>query len=252
MKFTEANITRALALYFDWTKRPFFANVHLFDWEMDACILTDSGYLWEVEIKCTLADWRADQHKAKWKSRHIDKVSRMYYAVPWTLLDKVPEFVPDHVGLIGLYISDCGTEVRARLHREGKSKRGYTIEPAKMQQLYRSTYYKYWNQVQPLEVKDQESCNPTSSTYSPQSESSQSLSEWSGSSPISPVAPAASASSTGATSSAPVPQSGAHSAKAGTPAGTTPTSSAPIAPTSSPATPAASPLLTNPWASTHW
>lgn len=180
--FTEGQAQRALAQFFDWASgKKVFINAFLFDWEMDCCVVTDSGYIWEVEVKCTLADWKADVDKDKWKSKHIDKVSRLYYAVPWTLVDKVPDFVKDHVGLITLHVNAEGNGLYAKLHREAKSKRGYTLTYEKEIQLYRSTYFKYWGKISPAESKEEQACYIDLETDSEASSPS-----WQGPSPISP------------------------------------------------------------------
>lgn len=158
--FTEGTAQRALARYFDWQQKPVFINAFLFSWEMDVCVVTDAGYIWEIEVKTSIEDWRADQFKDKWKHPDIAKVSRLYYAVPWTLIDKIPAFVGDHIGIIALHVNNNGKGLVARLHREAKSKRGYTLPPAKMIQLYRTTYFKYWGQIAP-QLEDAELCQIT-------------------------------------------------------------------------------------------
>lgn len=156
--FNETQAQRAIAQFFDWTEKKVFINAYLFSWEMDVCVITDSGYVWEIEIKTSLADWRADATKDKWKSKDIQKISRFYYAVPWTLLKSIPEHVPEHVGIIALHVAADGKTLVAKPFRDSKSKRGYTLTDQKYRQLFNSVYHRYWRQISPMEEKEDQSC----------------------------------------------------------------------------------------------
>jgi hypothetical protein len=146
-KFTERRAQQALAVLFEWDgPKKCFVNVCMYDWEMDFCVLTPAGYLWEVEVKCTVADWKADLHKSKWDSRHRKNINRFYYAVPHPLISKTPDFVPEHVGLISLHINDQGG-VSAQLYREAKPFNKNKISPADIIRLFKTTYYKYWRDI---------------------------------------------------------------------------------------------------------
>lgn len=122
-----------------------FPNVHYGVSEMDLAIVTKGArLLWEVEVKLSLSDWRADEHKRKWQMPQFrSKVARMYYAVPTRLLENVPPFVAPEVGLLALErgrVSTC---------RSARSRRG--CEPVSSQQLislFESTHYRFWRERQ--------------------------------------------------------------------------------------------------------
>lgn len=138
--FTEGRAVCALARYFDWSRNMMFPNVHFCGGEMDLAVVTRSRYLWEVEIKRTLADWRADEHKDKWSKPVRRYVSRFYYAVPPKLQGQVPAFVPPEAGLLvidGWHVR----EVRTARRRVSPK-----LTHEHMHTLLASTYNRFWRQ----------------------------------------------------------------------------------------------------------
>lgn len=120
-----------------------FPNVHWGLSEIDLAVVTKrSRLLWEVEVKLTLADWRADEHKAKWARLNMRRtVARMYYAVPRDLLEHCPPFVPPETGLIALW-DGRASEVRA-----AKSVRGTPrVTDAQLLHLMESTHWRFWRE----------------------------------------------------------------------------------------------------------
>jgi hypothetical protein len=65
--------------------------------ETDLLVLTPSGYAWEIEIKTSLADLKADKKKAH--GHYSNKIKRLYFAVPEDLKDKALEHIPERAGL---------------------------------------------------------------------------------------------------------------------------------------------------------
>lgn len=66
--------------------------------ELDICVLTNSGYIWEIEIKVSLQDLKKD--KEKWHGHRSSRVKRLYFAVPSKLERHVVEHAPDRAGII--------------------------------------------------------------------------------------------------------------------------------------------------------
>ena len=88
-----------LALYYSgiWNKRQdiFVPNLSwgLLNHEADLVILTKSGYLTEVEIKCSWEDFKADFKK---EHEHKDEhVYYLHYCVPESIKDKVISFLEE-------------------------------------------------------------------------------------------------------------------------------------------------------------
>ena len=62
--------------------------------ELDLAVLTKSGRLWEVEIKVSKSDMKADKKKYHGHMDPMNRISRLYFAVPETLkscIDLIPE-----------------------------------------------------------------------------------------------------------------------------------------------------------------
>jgi hypothetical protein len=80
------------------------AGVH----ECDLLILTNSGYLTEVEIKVTKADLVADLKKTH--AHRSDKIKKLFYALPESVLSRpgVKEIIPAHAGIISVDVERWG------------------------------------------------------------------------------------------------------------------------------------------------
>ena len=69
--------------------------------ECDLFILTKTGYCYEVEIKISISDLKADL-----KKRHGHKsksLRRLYFALPEKLFPICIEFIPDHAGILSVH-----------------------------------------------------------------------------------------------------------------------------------------------------
>jgi len=73
-------------------------------WEADLLAISRSGYCTEVEVKCTMEDWRADQHKGKHGHPDVPKlIKKFYYAGPLELMKRYGEvWTRPGSGIIGI------------------------------------------------------------------------------------------------------------------------------------------------------
>ena len=129
-----------LGRHFCWGSTQCFPNVHLCGGEMDLAVVSRAGYLWEVEVKLTLADWRADERKGKWLSPSRKYVSRFFYAVPSELVGAAPSFVPPETGLLEIgpsWVKEIRTAKRRKVSK---------LTDAQMSRLLDSTYHRYWQE----------------------------------------------------------------------------------------------------------
>ena len=145
---TAGHILRALAIYFDWGQ-----NRLMPEWSMggrawdkrgasraDLIVLSKSRYLTEVEIKVTLADWNADRQKDKWSStRGREKVARFFYAIPPSLAERVPEWIPAGTGVLVVYPGGQVQELRT-----AKRIKTEPVSEATIQKMYEACYFRYW------------------------------------------------------------------------------------------------------------
>lgn len=127
-------------------------NVYLFNWESDMISINRSGYVWEYEIKCSRADFKADFKK---ESRHhalelgveIDSLNgpeiafrpnRFIYVCPEGLI-KVEE-VPYYCGL--MYVKQ--NRIRPRMIKKPPILHRDKITHTQTRRLLKSLYSKYW------------------------------------------------------------------------------------------------------------
>lgn len=146
MAWHAGRILLALALHFQWMRNHIFPEWYVDGGIADLVLLTKAGYLTEVEIKISLSDWNADQHKRKF-NRDRPHVSRFFYAIPETLEGQIPQWIPDTAGLIVVRsvpnyygFRDAVTELRAAKRVMSKK-----IAPHEILRMHESAYYRYWN-----------------------------------------------------------------------------------------------------------
>lgn len=165
------DLFRALAISFEWWTNVVVPNVYLGQRsdEMDLAIISKSGLLWEVEIKASLADWRADLSKRKWKPEKKEgwycppdgsDPARFYYAVPMCLVKEakgnnslgykyiLPDFVPGSAGVLGVYDDDG--KPRVRFLRPAKPLHRNPLPMELRLELLRKLGIRYWKHAAPV------------------------------------------------------------------------------------------------------
>ncbi len=147
MTYTEESMAAAIVRrLFDATRYSCVVNVSygFLNHEADLIIMNGTRRLYEVEIKTTLADLKADFKK---KHHHDDpKIERLFYAVPAPLLEKAQQIIPEQYGIISVNL-----ERRPRFNfltaervREAKKLREYQLDPTQVIQLLRLGTMRYW------------------------------------------------------------------------------------------------------------
>jgi hypothetical protein len=139
--FGEGLLQSALANHFSWDRNQCFPGVCMWTWEQDFVVITPAGRVWEIEIKTSAQDWQNDSKKDKWESKHWSKVARLYYCVPAQLIAKMPE-IPDYAGVLVATVK--GNRIGLHEHRPAKNRSTFSISPAWLHKLYRSTYFRFW------------------------------------------------------------------------------------------------------------
>lgn len=115
LKLGEKEIQSVLAFHFKYWMNIVVPNANFGLGNMDLAVITKNGILWEIEIKVTLADWKADMKKRKWRAwgrvegaamplnygENKQDPARFYYCVPEALLKSgIPEWVWPNAGII--------------------------------------------------------------------------------------------------------------------------------------------------------
>ena len=124
---TSKDIVKSLRLRFI-NHKYLINNAYIFEWESDFFSVSESGYVYEVEIKVTRGDFKDDFNKtakhqllseAKDFSQNIKRPNKFFYAAPKGLLKTIE--IPAYAGLIEVDSADSmATVVKEApfLHRE--------------------------------------------------------------------------------------------------------------------------------------
>lgn len=135
-------IILACASYFDWWQHPMLTEEFIDGGRADLFFVSKAGYGTEVEIKVTLADWNADRNKQKWKNPR-PHVAQFFYAVPETLEDSIPDWLPAEAGVIVIKDQGLGYD-QVKLVRAAKRMKAQKIPKEWIADMYRRCYYRFW------------------------------------------------------------------------------------------------------------
>lgn len=103
-KHTEAAVQLSLAQWFQyWRQLAVVPNTYMGYWshEIDLLVVTKAGYAYEVEIKTTKADLKADQKKRHGHNHRA--IRKLWFAIPFELYeqgDAVVGLVPERAGIL--------------------------------------------------------------------------------------------------------------------------------------------------------
>lgn len=142
----EALLIRRMVKYIDHRVHKCFPRVCMFPWESDVLVVSKAGLIWEIEIKRTLADLKADAKKSKWTHPSFQKISRFSYLVPVSLQAQALEIIP---AWAGLYVYDPMRENKwnpgVSKVREPKQLGRYKIQSKQIAGLMTSVYHRFWD-----------------------------------------------------------------------------------------------------------
>jgi len=100
-KFNSSDIEIALVRHLNPRMNLIVPNVYWglgFNYEIDLMIVKPSGYAWEIEIKTSISDLKAE--KKKRSSAHCsNRIKRLYFAIPENIKEKALPLIPDKAGL---------------------------------------------------------------------------------------------------------------------------------------------------------
>ena len=110
--------------------------------ECDFLVVSKSGLLWEIEIKCSMADWKADlakhrQYKPGWNP------ARFYYAYPEDNPHaQIPEWVPMDAGVLWIFERDGDPVIRPV--RAAKARHRCPVSDDIKIEILRKIHLRYW------------------------------------------------------------------------------------------------------------
>lgn len=108
--------------------------------ECDILSVTKNYFLREIEIKVSVSDFKADFNK---KHNHEGNIKLFYYAVPYYILDKIKDLVPEQAGiLVAVYENE---HWQLKRHKKAiDNKLATPIDEEKLNKIFRIGYLKYW------------------------------------------------------------------------------------------------------------
>lgn len=151
-KDQEQNLLIQLLKHFDWERNECFPNVMVFPWESDLLVVTSSGFVTEIEVKCSMSDWKADMAKSKFKDPHQRglfqrSIKRFFYAVPAPLYAKflaAPFDLPAGAGV--LVHGTWGSAKFMEKHPAGTNVMAKSLPEKDRHRLQRSVYFRFTRQ----------------------------------------------------------------------------------------------------------
>lgn len=117
------------------------------EWEADLLVVSEAGYLTEIEIKVSKSDLLADHQKQKFyafEKRRRRMIKQFYYAVPEDLEPHFPESYADIAGLIVVPDDEgklCRVRKKAPMNSEAKK-----LTEEKLIKAGRLLGMRYWEQ----------------------------------------------------------------------------------------------------------
>ena len=135
-KFSRLNAVR----YDDNTKRLGYRSENIVTHECDMLMVTKNYFLREIEIKISVSDFKADFKK---KHNHEGNIKQFYYAVPYYILDKIKDLVPEHAGILVAVYENKHWQLK-RYKKAVDNKSATPIDEEKLNKIFRIGYLKYW------------------------------------------------------------------------------------------------------------
>lgn len=111
-------------------------------YEMDLVVVTQSNYVYEIEIKVSKTDLIND--KKKRHNHNCDKTKYLFFAIPEALL-RYREYIPEHAGIITCrerYGYGAGD---VSMFRKPKKRTNYQLELHERYLLARLGYLRMWD-----------------------------------------------------------------------------------------------------------
>ena len=145
---TTRNIEIALIRHLDTRRNFIIPNVFWgleFNYELDLMIVKSSNYAYEIEIKISISDLRADKRKKDF-AHHSDRIKQLYFAIPLVLLEKAKNLIPERAGI---YTID--EYERVKLYRKPQiNKNARKLNDKELIKLGKLSNMRMWNALRIL------------------------------------------------------------------------------------------------------
>jgi hypothetical protein len=113
-----------------------------FQHELDLLVLTNKNYVWEVEIKISKSDLKADLKKRH--GHYSNKIRRLYFAVPKFLEKDALLLIPERAGLFLVERNESGLSKVELIKKPKTNLLAVPLEPQEIEHLYKLIQLRYW------------------------------------------------------------------------------------------------------------
>ena len=116
--------------------------------EADLFVVTKSNYVYEVELKVSKSDLKADSKKSH---KHIDpkdRIKRLYYAMPAEIYD--PSLIPEDAGVLLAVKNKTNDNRRVRIERKPVDKKVRSITTKEYTKLMELCAMRVWSMKRKL------------------------------------------------------------------------------------------------------
>ena len=147
VKWNAGRVLFALARYLDWWQNTIMTEVQIDGYREDMIMITKAGYVSCYEIKISRSDWQSEKERMRFREGRGQPTycSRFFYVVPIELFEKgVPEFVPDHVGILTVMAHEGGGYDMVREARPSKRTKAQKLPANDVAGIFKSCYYRFW------------------------------------------------------------------------------------------------------------
>lgn len=135
-----AEMELRVATHIGWRKHFIIPNLSFglgFRHELDLAVVTKQNRLWEIEIKISRADLRADLKK--WHGHLDNRITRFYFAIPEKLINCV-DLIPDRAGVFVVREKFVDEIKPAKINSDARK-----LTDQELSKLYRLAAMRVWS-----------------------------------------------------------------------------------------------------------
>ena len=119
-----------------------------FLYELDLLVINKNGYGYEIEIKASMSDLRADHKKQHFHDSK--RIKYLYYAIPEYMMASAQLFIPDYAGIIIIKRHDSNDKCCAEITAKPKVRNKYKFSDNEKLKILHLISMRYWNTQETL------------------------------------------------------------------------------------------------------
>jgi len=115
-----------------------------FNYELDLMVVTKAHYAYEVEIKISISDLKAEKKKKPW-AHHDKRIKGLYFAIPDNLMKKAYPLIDENAGILTVFRGyhnnlACNIKRKPKLNYDARK-----LDDAEIDKLYKLCSMRLWN-----------------------------------------------------------------------------------------------------------